>query len=351
MSDDKKGCSLPTCFVAMPFGRNKNEQRWFKGWYEGVIEVAVTDAGYECILAAAEETSGAINDEIRGHLSSDDMVVIDLGGMGPEDQPNPNVMYELGIRHAFGLPAVLMAWPDQIIPFDVSNQRVISEPRDFLAQKVVIERLTSFIQNAANGKFYKPMDAVGRSAIIDAVAGSVEESSVLVALAEEVRSLRHTVTAAAYPRRSKSYEQQYSNIKRALGQSGLKKELHPYFVEHIGDNKMWGAFLRTKISDDVSARLVDKNIEEWKAFAMEFATRWISARQRSQVSEEVVEKVRLELPSQPWPPGIHIAISDRVGISVADFRKAVKVLIGRGVFRRQVDGELFDDGANSLNSE
>ncbi len=109
MSDDKKGSSLPTCFVAMPFGRNKNEQRWFKGWYEGVIEVAVTDAGYDCILAAAEETSGAINDEIRRHLSSDDMVVIDLGGMSPEDQPNPNVMYELAVRHAVRLPVVTVA--------------------------------------------------------------------------------------------------------------------------------------------------------------------------------------------------------------------------------------------------
>ena len=40
-------------------------------------------------MAAAEEQPGAINDEIRAHLALDEMVVVDLGGMRPEDDPNP----------------------------------------------------------------------------------------------------------------------------------------------------------------------------------------------------------------------------------------------------------------------
>jgi hypothetical protein len=60
------------------------------------------------------------------------MVIVDLGGRHPEDPPNPNVMYELGIRHAFGLPLVIMAWEGQKLPFDVSNQRAITARRDFM---------------------------------------------------------------------------------------------------------------------------------------------------------------------------------------------------------------------------
>ena len=60
------------------------------------------------------------------------MVIVDLGGRNPDDAPNPNVMYELGIRHAFGLPLVIMAWEGQRLPFDVSNQRAIMTRRDFM---------------------------------------------------------------------------------------------------------------------------------------------------------------------------------------------------------------------------
>src|SRR3954466_10487539 len=92
------------CFIVMPFGRDTAEQKWFRGWYEVVIKPAIIEAGYEPKLSAAEEQPGAINDEIRTHLALDPMVVVDLGGAEPEDEPNPNVMYELGIRHALGLP-------------------------------------------------------------------------------------------------------------------------------------------------------------------------------------------------------------------------------------------------------
>ncbi len=55
------------CFVVMPYGRDTAEKRWFKGWYEMVINPGVLAARYRPILAAAEEQPGAINDEIRAH--------------------------------------------------------------------------------------------------------------------------------------------------------------------------------------------------------------------------------------------------------------------------------------------
>ena len=97
------------CFVVMPFGRDREEKKWFRGWYEVVIEPAVRSSGLEPVLSASEEQPSAINDEIRAHLTFDPMVVVDLGCIRPDDPPNPNVMYELGIRHAFGLPLVIMA--------------------------------------------------------------------------------------------------------------------------------------------------------------------------------------------------------------------------------------------------
>jgi cold shock CspA family protein len=152
------------CFVVMPYGRNPEEIRWFAGWYKLVIAEGVNDAGFLPILAAAQERPAAINDEIRSHLALDAMVVVDLGGISPHDEPNPNVMYELGIRHAFNLPHVIMAWEGQRLPFDISNQRVITERRDLIDVPKNRERLTKFIKEAEAGQYYRPMEAVGRSA-------------------------------------------------------------------------------------------------------------------------------------------------------------------------------------------
>ncbi|MBK8498056.1 MAG: cold shock domain-containing protein [Flavobacteriales bacterium] len=120
------------CFVVMPHGRTPEEVRWFRGWYEVAIKPAVIAAGYDPVLSSVQDQPNAINDEIRAHLALDPMVVVDLGGYKPESDPNPNVMYELGIRHAFNLPHVIMAWKGQRLPFDIANQRVIMENREML---------------------------------------------------------------------------------------------------------------------------------------------------------------------------------------------------------------------------
>jgi cold shock CspA family protein len=202
------------CFVVMPFGRTPEESRWFSGWYQLVIKEAVTAAGYEPVLAAAQERPNAINDEIRAHLAFDPMVVVDLGGVGPESDPNPNVMYELGIRHALNLPAVIMAWAGQRLPFDISNQRVIMERRDLIEVPMNRRKLTTFIREATAGNFYRPMDAVGRVGTL-ALAETAHPASVLGALVKEVRELKGRI---ATPKRftAPSTVKQPSTIKQLL---------------------------------------------------------------------------------------------------------------------------------------
>ena len=194
MNTENQPNEKPSCFVVMPFGRDDAEQKWFKGWYEVVLSPAIHAAGYAPVLSAGEEQPGAINDEIRAHLAYDPMVLVDLGGYEQDDDPNPNVMYELGIRHALGLPLVIMAWEGQRLPFDVSNQRVIMHARDFMDIEVNKKKIVAFIQAAAEGKYYRPMDAVGRMATI-AAAENLGEDSILSALVQEVKELRGSLNS------------------------------------------------------------------------------------------------------------------------------------------------------------
>lgn len=181
------------CFVAMPSGRNLQEREWFEGWYKVVIEPAVRQANYEPILSVLGDQPNAINDEVRTHLAIDAMVVFDLGGVTAESDPNPNVMYELGIRHAFSLPMVTMAWRGQRLPFDVANQRTIMEDRGFKYIEVNKTKLTSFIASAKQGEYYKPMEAVNRVAAIEAISYSPTADETLKVLVHQFQEFKQSV--------------------------------------------------------------------------------------------------------------------------------------------------------------
>ena len=184
------------CFVVMPYGRDEEEQVWFKGWYQEVIEPAIRTAGYEPTLAAATDAPSLITDEIRSHLAKDPMVVVDLGGVKQEDDPNPNVMYELGLRHAFDLPHVIMSWKDQYLPFDIGGQRVLKQDRRALYFDENRRRLGEFIKEAEQGNFYKPMEAVKRVAQLQQVAGDDKDKVLARAVSDmnaELTQLQQTV--------------------------------------------------------------------------------------------------------------------------------------------------------------
>ncbi len=251
------------CFIVMPYGRTAEEIRWFAGWYRQVIEPAVRAAGLDPILAAAQERPNAINDEIRTHLAFDAMVVVDLGGMTPDAEPNPNVMYELGIRHAFNLPHVIMAWAGQRLPFDISNQRAIMERRDLIDIDVNKEKLAKFIGEALQGNHYRPMDAVARVATLEAAERGLGADSVLGVLVEEVRDLRSHLTST---RRTKTVSKVPSKASRsiakrvgltvaaAIGGKEKRKLLRDKFLDAGGTLHQWGKVLSDTIeAKDLSA--------------------------------------------------------------------------------------------------
>ena len=64
--------------------------------------------------------SGLITKAIIEQIISADLVIADLTGN------NPNVFYELAIRHSYRKPAIQIIKGDIEIPFDVSNMRTIS---------------------------------------------------------------------------------------------------------------------------------------------------------------------------------------------------------------------------------
>lgn len=343
------------CFVVMPFGRSPSEQRLYRGWYEHVIEPAIRDAGYVPVLAAAQEQPEAINDEIRRHLAMDEMAVIDLAGPTPSDSPNPNVMYELGIRHAFGLPMVMLAWEGQMLPFDISNQRAIMSGRDMVDIAPTRKRLTSFIFAAREGRFYRPMDAVGRHAQLSAAMSDLNEESVLKTLVEEIEDLKKRTSRPRYLPLVRGNLVRDHLSKRAKGQ--LR---HALSARGIAES-LWKELLTIEIPLDMQADARRWESDSWLSFLSMQAARIAaskapqlqatggSAEISSQLDESFIDAVRKLLPAQPWPKDIHKMIAVSMGKSNAQVARAINLLIQRGVFLPQIAGVVYRPSTESKN--
>jgi len=111
----------PLCFVLMPFGTKKDQSGKlidFDAVYHSLIEPAVIAAQMEPVRADQEEVGGAIHKPMFERLLLCDFAVADVTGA------NPNVYYELGIRHALRpRTTVIIFADDTLLPFDIAMLR------------------------------------------------------------------------------------------------------------------------------------------------------------------------------------------------------------------------------------
>ena len=112
---------VKTCFVVAPIGEDGTEIRMRSDdILEYVVGPALQGYGYgEPVRADQISEPGVINDQIIEHLLNDDLVIADLTGH------NPNVFYELAVRHAAGKAVIQFIDIGETIPFDVAGVRTV----------------------------------------------------------------------------------------------------------------------------------------------------------------------------------------------------------------------------------
>lgn len=108
------------CFVIMPFSDPEGyEKGHFDTVYKYLIQPACKNAGFEAERVDQSSNASLIVFDILKKAVEYEMAICDMSAH------NPNVFYELGFRHAFGMKTVLIKDDETSYPFDTSGIRTM----------------------------------------------------------------------------------------------------------------------------------------------------------------------------------------------------------------------------------
>lgn len=135
------------CFVIAPIGAEGSTDRVRSDQVlKHIITPAAFECGYDSLRADKISEPGLITSQVIQHIVTDPLVIADLSGH------NPNVFYELALRHALKKPVVQIIQATEKIPFDLAASRTIFVDHHDLdsaakAKEEIIKQIRSVEQN------------------------------------------------------------------------------------------------------------------------------------------------------------------------------------------------------------
>jgi hypothetical protein len=188
VTSGREGLKVPLCFVIGPIGKQDSlERKHADLLLHAVIKHTLEggELGYKVKRADEDADPGMIGDRVISDIIQAELVVADLTDL------NPNVLYELGIRHSTQKPTIHVAKAGTLLPFDTVAHRTIfidltdwysiEQGRSRLAQSARVIRSADFqVSNPitqANASFQMRESADPRDRLIAVVGeriGSLE---------------------------------------------------------------------------------------------------------------------------------------------------------------------------------
>lgn len=136
------------CFVIMPFGTRKDAAGTeidFDQVYRNLIHEAVTPMGFKPVRCDEIQHAGSIHQDMFKHIATDTLAIVDITML------NPNVFYELGVRHALRPSITILIKKRGVsIPFNIQGERVIEYPNTGESYADAITKIKAFIEAGLN---------------------------------------------------------------------------------------------------------------------------------------------------------------------------------------------------------
>lgn len=134
---------LKTCFIITPIGDENSEiRKKADGLIEAIIKPVMNNLNYELIVPHEMMRPGSITTQVIDSILNAEMVIANLSGL------NPNVMYELAVRHAVRKPIVCLVEKTTKLPFDISQDRVIFYNDEFYSVESLKTDLSDMVESA-----------------------------------------------------------------------------------------------------------------------------------------------------------------------------------------------------------
>ncbi|MFC1822996.1 hypothetical protein ACFL9T_09840 [Thermodesulfobacteriota bacterium] len=206
------------CFLISPIGKEGTEVfNKFKEIHEYVIKPAVKNTDYDLQVIRADEIdrSGSFIKDILESLLSSFIVIADLTNQ------NPNVFYELGVRHSLSPRTILIAQSMEEVPSDLREYRTIVYDNTAKGLKLFSDRLKNYIQDI-HEEPNRPDNPV-----LDRLGGIIDERTLsLENQVSELKSeLNSVLTKGTKPKTKPTKESAYDRIRRIYKlKSAVKQE-------------------------------------------------------------------------------------------------------------------------------
>jgi hypothetical protein len=109
------------CFYITPIGPDGSEERKHSDLFlTSLVEPALAELGLTVVRADHIAEPGMITTQVLEYLKRSKLAIADLSYL------NPNVFYEVALRHALRLPVVQWIRKADRLPFDVNQSRTLT---------------------------------------------------------------------------------------------------------------------------------------------------------------------------------------------------------------------------------
>jgi hypothetical protein len=173
----------PNGFFIAPIGAEGTETRdRSDGVLEYIVAPAAHDLGLTAVRADKIAKPGQITRQVIEHVVGARASVVDL------TDANPNVYYEMAVRHTAQLPTVLIARDGEKLPFDISQMRTIFFDHTSLKSAAECRtQITQHLREALDGEVDSPIAA---SVTVQRLEHGTAQERVLAQLVDGIDEVR-----------------------------------------------------------------------------------------------------------------------------------------------------------------
>jgi hypothetical protein len=172
------------CFFIAPIGAEGSEIRRRSDLvHDFIVKPAVETLRLRTVRADQVDQPGQMTLNVFEHVMYAKAAVADLTGA------NPNVVYELAVRHTAQLPVVLIADEAEIprLPFDINQMRVIGfDHQDLASVDATKQAIAAHLTAALGGAVDSPISTMLN---LKALSGGTSAEQALAELASQIEGL------------------------------------------------------------------------------------------------------------------------------------------------------------------